>query len=733
MKSNQMLLACFFLLSGLLAACTTTGGFTDTAVLPTTATTATAVATATPSERDPIDELVYAGSRFSLSYPATLTFYENERPSADGVLAPLENSIALQDSSYLLTVTTFDLAPGTTLTVFIDGHVDCLEVTGSGGRAATLGSLDARLYPDSLCGLSGITYLYAVDGRTGYRVAIESNNAFAAVQPAVQPILDSFQAVDAPTTTGTRRIEHNGISLSYNPALLGDVNIEDAAATANQGMFDQPTPAHTWIGFVPEGIERDWGLHWSLLREPQVIVFNLHDFGSFASGDAQAREKIAAFQQLLAQRPSAFDGEVPVLPVVNAAQTVQAQVQWLDFDGGSGVRFLTSHSQEVAPVANDRLTYIFYGMTDDGLHGITAVFPIAASALPDTPPVLSDEEMDNLNVNYDAEMAAVTEQLNALVDAEFSPQLSQLDALVQSVTVTPGATDYPLTAVAPQNALAVADSPIFDAPDGQNAIGNLAGGDGVVVNAGSDDGQYSRILCDDGSTGNCWVVATALQVTDTGGFEPGTSSELVDGQVAQIQALVENVIFAAPREDAAQLGSLRVGEVASVFVTDESDTWYNIECPRNIAVNCWVITNSEANAAIGFYSSDGWRPVTGKYVSFRVPIEWEVTAVAPGGGSMLEEWHLGIPGVETDQVVAFFAVAIEALQPPDLESKIPFEIGGQPGEKWVRSGQGYVSYDYYTTGIAGAGSFGIHVTVPGHDRNLEAQMDKLAASVTFVE
>ncbi|MCA9874015.1 MAG: hypothetical protein KC441_10175 [Anaerolineales bacterium] len=727
MKHKWIVFTLICLLGGLLAACTPSGGSAETAVL-----SATAVPTPIHSVPDSTNQTVYEGSQFSLSYPITATFYENEQPSADGVIAPPENSIALQDNGFLLTVTTFEIAPGTALSDFIDSHLECIEVSGSGGQSIQLGNLEARLYPDTLCGLNGITYLYAVQGGNGYRLAIESSDAFATVQPSVQPILDSFQAVAVPTAAvSLRQVEHNGISLSYDPALLGDVNIQENLATADQGMFEQPTPALTWIGFVPEGIVRDGGLHWSLLREPQVIVFNRNDFGSFAPGDAQARERIAAFTQLLAERPSTFEGELPVLPAVNAAQTIRAQVQWLDFNGGSGVRFLTTYTQEVAPVANDRLTYIFYGLTDDGLHGITAVFPITTSALPDTPPTLSDEEMDNLNVNYDAEMQAVTNQLNGLTDVDFYPLISELDALVQSIAIVSQATDYSVTGVAPQNAQAIAESPILDAPNGQNEIGNLAAGAVVVINGSSSDGQYSRILCADGSTGNCWVTAAKLEPIDTSGSESGLSNGIIDGQVAQVQALVENVIFVAPNEDAAQLGSLLVGEVANVYATDASGSWYNIECPRNIGVNCWVITNPEANEAIGFYSSDGWRPITGEYVSFRVPIEWEPTAVTPGGGSMLEEWRLGIPSVESDQTIAFFAVAFDALQPPDLESETPFEIGGQPGAKWVRSGQGYVSYDYYTTGVAGAGSFGIHVTVSGHDRHLEAQMDRLAASVLF--
>lgn len=718
MSFQRMFFPILCLFVCLLAACATVGD-------------ETAVPTVSDSELDVADQRIYEGTRFSVRYPTGLTFYENERPSADGVMAPLEGGIALQGDDFLLTVTPFDIQPGVLLTDFIDDHAECSEVSSTGGQPAVLGNLTARLYLDTLCGLNGITYLYAVQGSTGYRLAIESSEAFASLESAIQPILDSFQAEDRRPITRVTEVEHSGISLRYEPALLGDVTIQDVAATADQGMFGGPTPAHTWIGFDTEGSKPQTANHWTLSREPQVLVFNLADFGSFAQADTQAREKIAAFAQLLAERTPTFSGEVPILPPINAAQAMHAQAKWLDFEGGTGLRFITAHTQEVIPVANDRLVYIFYGMTSDGRHGIMAVIPVSAATLPDTPPSLSEAEIIALNENYESQMAAVSEQLNGLADADFDPPLSELDALVRSIAIKPTDDDYPVTSLTPQNAQVSSDVAIYAAPSGLETVGALAAGEAVVVNGRSNNGDRNRILCPNGSTGNCWLPSDVVQITDVSGSEPGTTGGLVDGQVVMIKALVENVIFAAPSEAAAPLGSLRVGEVAEVLATDASGDWYNIACPRNIGVNCWVITNAAVNEPVGFFSSDNWKDVIGEHVSFRVPVGWNPKAISPGSGSVHEHWHLGIPGVEADQEVAFFSIAFDLLQPPDLESETPIEIGGQPGEKWLRSGRGYVSYDYYTTGVAGAGSFGIHVTVPEADPELEALMDMLAASVTF--
>jgi hypothetical protein len=431
-----------------------------------------------------------------------------------------------------------------------------------------------------------------------------SSDGFATLQPDVQPIL---QVEKSPTAGESGQIAHNGIRrkifMTYDPALWGDAIIQDVPATADQGLFGQPTPGYTWIGFAPESIQNDGATHWTIPHEPQIIVFNRNDFGSFALGDTMAREKIGAFEQLLMERPASFAGEVPILPLINAAQTIQAQVRWLDFAGGSGVRFITSFTQEVVPIANDRLVYIFYGLTDDKQYGVTAVFPLAASTLPETAPILSDEAITALNENYDAEMTAVTEQLNNLGSSDFAPQLSQLDALVQSLTIAPTPIAQRVRSDAPKNALLTADSIVVVSPGGGASLEILPADDAVVVNGTSSDGLYRRILCADGATGDCWLPNDVLQIIDAGDPAPVTPVPLEDGQVVQIQALLENVVFAAPSEKAAYLGSLRVGEIAEVLGTGAGGGWLNIVCPRNIGVNCWVIADTEVNKPTGFFST----------------------------------------------------------------------------------------------------------------------------------
>ncbi len=210
-----------FLLSGSLwmAACTATGG--ETAMTPPSLVMQT-----------------IQNDDYSLQYPGAVTYYENERPSADGVTAPLPDSISLQGDNYLLTLTTFALEEDGSLTEFIESHQECIDLPA--GEPTAVGNLAAMKFADTPCGLSGTTYFYALASNLGFRFSIETADSFSAVQAEVQPILDSFVSkIEPPTII---QVNHARISFSYDPALLGDTTIQEIDATADQSMFEQPSP-----------------------------------------------------------------------------------------------------------------------------------------------------------------------------------------------------------------------------------------------------------------------------------------------------------------------------------------------------------------------------------------------------------------------------------------------------------------------------------------------------------
>ena len=72
-----------------------------------------------------------------------------------------------------------------------------------------------------------------------------------------------------------------------------------------------------------------------------------------------------------------------MLPDFGAAeQMVNAQVEYLDFDGGSGVRFITHYGIDEAPITEHGTFYTFQGLTDDGQYYVAYYHPAPTGILP---------------------------------------------------------------------------------------------------------------------------------------------------------------------------------------------------------------------------------------------------------------------------------------------------------------------------------------------------------------
>ncbi len=106
-----------------------------------------------------------------------------------------------------------------------------------------------------------------------------------------------------------------------------------------------------------------------------------------------------------------------------------AQVQYLDFGNGSGRRkvFIAPSVDPAARLSNQRLYYVFEGLTAAGRNIVWFKYPLSISILPANP-----EEADpNLNE------AKLYDQLNHPAETAFKPTLSELDAFIQQLQVQP--------------------------------------------------------------------------------------------------------------------------------------------------------------------------------------------------------------------------------------------------------------------------------------------------------
>ena len=209
-------------------------------------------------------------------------------------------------------------------------------------------------------------------------------------------------------------------------------------------------PAHT--EFALSGYLRQDTLH-----RPQVDVFPVAEYEAM---DECARRVIQALKTLLGERPSSPTGDpspyecfgcgnLPFLPPPGAAQLFLSKVQYLDFENGSGIRFLTQLSQDYDLINNHKLFYTFQGLTSDQQYYVSVLLPVAALGLPDDYPIdpleygkwfkfsLKDYPVGSeaFVPKYKIYVKETTQLLDALDAGSYTPNLDTLDAFIRSLRI----------------------------------------------------------------------------------------------------------------------------------------------------------------------------------------------------------------------------------------------------------------------------------------------------------
>jgi hypothetical protein len=245
--------------------------------------------------------------------------------------------------------------------------------------------------------------------------------ATATAQPTSEP---APSQPPSPTPVQLPSIEYNGVSFSYDPSLASQVLPENVPAVdyAEAPEWDL-APEHLSFQFVGYPLFPD------AIHEPRIRVFPAQEYAALSP---QAGQVIADLQTLLAQKPATLapDQTLPFLPIWNAGQVLQANVAYLDFQNGNGVRFLSHYAQDVYPVSSRSLFYTFQGLTSDGRFYVSAVMPVSNAILPDENSVVVDQAFADNFSNY---IAGLEQELSAAPASSFIPGLTLLDEMIASL------------------------------------------------------------------------------------------------------------------------------------------------------------------------------------------------------------------------------------------------------------------------------------------------------------
>jgi hypothetical protein len=213
-----------------------------------------------------------------------------------------------------------------------------------------------------------------------------------------------------------------GISFYFNPELAESLSSEVVPANEAEAPWWM-APEYRQIRF------NRWILAEGSLP-PTIRVFSVEEFSQVNPG---VGERLAALQASLGDKPTDRAG-LAIPEVFNAGQLFQSNVRYLDFQNGSGARWLSQYGQAYFPISFPKLFYTFQGFTADGAYYLSVILPVNHTILPPMDSVTLDDAFFNNYENYAADTASL---LEAQPDASFIPSLELLDQMVGSIMVKP--------------------------------------------------------------------------------------------------------------------------------------------------------------------------------------------------------------------------------------------------------------------------------------------------------
>ncbi len=246
--------------------------------------------------------------------------------------------------------------------------------------------------------------------------------------PAEETVLPDPTVTPEPEATPTYfplsfpDVSYGNVNLAYPPG-SGFVMAGDTVPAVTEPDF-WAVPEHVEITFTSYPLS-------DTFHDPRVMVFPLNEYETM---NPLVGDLISELETLLAEQPSSPE-QIPFIPIWNAGPAFLSQVEYVDFQSGPGVRFISRYGQDAWPIANDELVYIYQGLTDDGEFLVSAVLPISHPMLPDDGESAIGDDYEGFIAGYEAYIQGIETDLNAVDPTSFTPDLTVLDALMWSVSI----------------------------------------------------------------------------------------------------------------------------------------------------------------------------------------------------------------------------------------------------------------------------------------------------------
>lgn len=220
-----------------------------------------------------------------------------------------------------------------------------------------------------------------------------------------------------------RSVSYQGIRFHYLPAVATQVEVKVIPAVT--GIPAAASPEH--VVFTLKGYPDRGSEHSALIR--------IYPVKEYRAVNPDAAKVVDSLQSLLNQQPGWIEGDLPFLPVMNAAQLIRSRALYILFQNGAGVRYLTQFGQDAYPINNQSLVYTYQGLSANGAYYISATFPISHPGLPADGAQIPGGNYLLFSEQFQDYTTTVSRMLNSAKPDEFFPNMDLLDNLVWSISV----------------------------------------------------------------------------------------------------------------------------------------------------------------------------------------------------------------------------------------------------------------------------------------------------------
>lgn len=224
-------------------------------------------------------------------------------------------------------------------------------------------------------------------------------------------------------------VSYEGISFYRDNELASSWSVDIVPADIPNTTVPEAWRFPSHYRFVLDGYSPANTFH-----KPYIYVIPVRNFQDY---NAAGLEQVTKLQAFLKEQPANITGDIPFFPIFNAAQAMRAQVAYLSFQNGIGVRFLTQYGQAANPINNHELFYTYQGITLDGQYYVSVIMPASHPDLQADASEIPGGDANAFANSYSDYIIKIEQQLNNARLASFTPNLEMLDVMIQSLVVQP--------------------------------------------------------------------------------------------------------------------------------------------------------------------------------------------------------------------------------------------------------------------------------------------------------